>query len=269
MNINVNNISQHEAVIDIEGTIGLGGSNETNSVSTYEQFREQIVQIQRQGVEKIRINIRSSGGSVEDALLIHSTLCELQGTSIETHCYGYVASAATIIAQAASQGQRFIASTALYLIHNAWTTIDGNAIQAESTAALLTKTDEQIAAIYALRSGYSPDHFRALMAKDSGKGEWLDASQVIELGLADQVENISPIKNAVEKIRNFLNNLIDTPQLKAENKTQTEPIAIAPKPIKAIGTQTLAKEDPKIESDAVSLTANQKSYIQDIELFRE
>ena len=40
-----------------------------------------------------------------------------QGAEVVTRCYGYVASAATVIAQAASPGCREISSNAFYLIH--------------------------------------------------------------------------------------------------------------------------------------------------------
>ena len=53
---------------------------------------------------------------MNDALLIHDALTAL-GAHITTRCYGYTASAATIIAQAASPGCREISANALYLIH--------------------------------------------------------------------------------------------------------------------------------------------------------
>ena len=62
------------------------------------------------------VDIRSTGGDVNDALLIHDALCSLDA-HITTRCYGYTASAATIIAQAASPGCREISANALYLIH--------------------------------------------------------------------------------------------------------------------------------------------------------
>ncbi len=53
--------------------------------------------------EEVVVTIRSTGGDVNDALMIHDALTQLKGR-ITTRCYGYTASAATIIAQAASEG---------------------------------------------------------------------------------------------------------------------------------------------------------------------
>lgn len=268
MNIKLNNISPTEAVIQIEGEIGLceemqrtqstqSTQNATsNVVSTYEKFRELLSQIVADGVSTIRVNIRSTGGSVSDALLIHGSLCELQGVEIHTHCYGFTASAATIIAQAASKGCRHVASTALYLVHNASTAIEGNAAAAEATAALLAKTDERIADIYASRSGYPADHFRSLMAREAGQGEWLTPREVIEAGLADAIEEISPLKAAVSKLRNLMRQIFEP--------EQAATIAIS----SAAPTATLPKDDPTIENAAVSLSGNQKAYLRDAELFR-
>lgn len=265
MNIKLNNISPAEAVIQIEGEIGLneetqraqsGQNAAPNVASTYEKFRELLAQIVADGVSVIRVNIRSTGGSVADALLMHGALCELQGVEIHTHCYGYTASAATIIAQAASKGCRHVASTALYLVHNASTAIEGNAAAAEATATLLTKTDEQIAAIYAARSGQPTDHFRNLMAREAGQGEWLTPNEVIEAGLADTIEDVSPLKAAVSKIRNLMRQIFEP--------EQTVVIAVS----NADPTTTLPKDDPKIENAAIALSGNQKAYLQDAELFR-
>lgn len=279
MNINVNNISPTEAVIEIEGTIGVEESwqfdttqtqDEQQRVATYEKFRNQLAVIKREGVKHLRINIRSSGGAVEDALLIHSALSEASDLKIETHCYGFVASAATIIAQAASPDSRYVASTALYMIHNASIQIEGNAQQAMATVNLLEKTDEQIAGVYALRSGRTSDHFRQIMAREGGRGEWLTPSEAIELGLADVVEEVSTVKGAMARIKNFFKRMIDSEhpdgvQDRAQS-AKNEQISIARSTASA--SETIAKEDPEIQSSVVNLSGNQRAYLQDAELFR-
>ncbi|MEG0466667.1 MAG: Clp protease ClpP [Mucinivorans sp.] len=282
MNINVNNISPTQATIEIRGEIGLPSAwqdeeqRDENTASTYEKFQAILATIVEQGVAKLRLNIRSTGGAVQDALLIHGALSELVGVEIETHCYGFVASAATIIAQAASPGARHVASTALYLIHNSSTQIDGNATTAQAAAMLLEKTDEQIATIYALRSNRTIEHFRSLMARGAGQGEWLNAQETIENGLADVVEKMSPIKNAVQNLRSFFLKMFevdygDHPEheptrAQSPKNTATEVVFA---PVEGRPTQTLPKEDPSIENESISLTGNKKSYFQDAELFRD
>ena len=107
--------------IDIEGTIGMEEAwqfdNPDSRVATYERFRESVSQIADIQNSEIRVNIRSTGGDVNDAILIYEAL-RATGAKVTTCCYGYTASAATIVAQAASEGCRLIAPSSLYLIHN-------------------------------------------------------------------------------------------------------------------------------------------------------
>lgn len=275
MNINIKNLSPNEALIEIEGVIGIeNGSQE--SIATYDRFAERLNAAIEAGVTKLRINIRSTGGSVQDAMLIHSALGTLpDGIQISTHCYGFVASAATIIAQAASAKMRHVASSALYLIHNASTAFEGNAAEANSTADLLAKTDQQIAAIYASRAGLTVDHFAELMGRDGGRGEWLSPEEVVEFGLADVIEPVSPLKNIAATIRNFIQKIFDKsnaeqPVLKASDPV-SDPVP-DPDPLLLAGvisTKTLPKEDPVIEHNSVILTKNQSAYSQDVGIFRE
>lgn len=93
---------------------------------------------------------------------------------MRTHhrCYGYTASAATIIAQAASPGCREISANALYLIHTAICAAEGNAAEIAGKLDLLRQTDTRIAAVYAARSGRPAGEFEALMAENNGNGRW-------------------------------------------------------------------------------------------------
>lgn len=176
--------------IDIEGTIGLSESEQfadsTHSVATYERFREEIGNIKSIEASEIVVNIRSTGGDVNDAMLIYEALVALD-TKITTRCYGYTASAATIIAQAASKGCREIASSALYLVHLSSSAIEGNATDMAERIELLQKTDERIAQLYAQRSGREKAEFEALMAQNGGRGRWLSPEEVVEAGLADVI----------------------------------------------------------------------------------
>ena len=107
--------------VDIEGVIGVPEEwqfdQPSSRVATYEKFRDSLDRLREIDAPEIVVNIRSTGGDVNDALLIYEALSSLDG-HIVTRCYGYTASAATVIAQAASEGCREISAHALYLIHN-------------------------------------------------------------------------------------------------------------------------------------------------------
>ncbi len=183
-------------VIDIEGTIGVPEEwqfdDPQQRVATYEKFRAAVERIEELEAEQVVVNIRSTGGDVNDALLIYEALSGLTA-QITTRCYGYVASAATVIAQAASEGKRMISANSLYLIHNSSCSAEGNAEELSAKVALLKKTDEQLAALYAAHGSLSVEEYAALMASESGRGTWLSAHETLESGLADSIINVSAI----------------------------------------------------------------------------
>lgn len=200
--IKINNEAEI-TTIDIEGTIGLSESwqfdNPESRVATYERFKEHVARIADIKNAHIRVNIRSTGGDVNDAMLIYEAL-KATGAHITTCCYGYTASAATIVAQAASEGCRLIAPTSLYLIHNSLCSVEGNAEDLEAEVELLRQTDERIAEIYATRSGRDIGAMSALMAENGGKGRWLSPAEVITEGLADALEGNTPIETKSEGV---------------------------------------------------------------------
>ena len=199
--IKINNETE-VATIDIEGTIGLSESwqfdNPESRVTTYERFKECVARIADLRNARIRVNIRSTGGDVNDAMLIYEAL-RATGAHVTTCCYGYTASAATIVAQAASEGCRLIAPTSLYLVHNSLCSVEGNAEELEAEVELLRQTDARIAEIYACHSGRDIEEIAALMAENGGRGRWLSPTEVVALGLADAVEGGAALSPQPEK----------------------------------------------------------------------
>lgn len=201
-NIKISN-SAKTTVIDIQGVIGVPEQwqfeDPKERVATYEKFQALIAAIENISAQKIVVNIRSTGGDVNDALLILDALNALDA-KITTRCFGYVASAATIIAQAASAGKREISSNALYLIHNSVSSTEGNAKTISQLVELLDKTDSRIADIYAHRSGKSAEHFAELMSQNSGNGRWLDPHEALKAGLIDKIIGSEKVENSAEKM---------------------------------------------------------------------
>lgn len=187
--IQINN-SADVCQIDIEGTIGIPEEWQFDDpdarVATYERFRDALKRIAEIDAPQVVVNIRSTGGDVNDALLIFDALRQLPARII-TRCYGYTASAATIIAQAASEGDREISGNALYLIHNSICSTEGNAAEIAGEIELLRQTDARIAALYAARSGRPVEEFETLMGENNGNGRWLSPEEAVAAGLADCV----------------------------------------------------------------------------------
>lgn len=210
-NISIKNQNE-ESIIEIEGTIGIPEEwqfeHPDERVATYEKFRHTVAAISDIDAARIVVNIRSTGGDVNDALLIYEAL-RSTGAQITTRCYGYTASAATIIAQAASEGCREVMQGALYLIHNAITAVEGNAEELEAQTDLLRKTDGRLAEIYASRSGRSSEEFLRLMAENNGRGRWLSPEEALEAGLCDVVveQHTAPKRSLSQNIASGLERL--------------------------------------------------------------
>jgi ATP-dependent protease ClpP protease subunit len=195
------------SVIDIEGTIGVDESwqfdNPESRVATYERFKECVARIADIRDSEIRVNIRSTGGDVNDAILIYEAL-RATGAKVVTCCYGYTASAATIVAQAASEGCRLVAPSSLYLIHNSICATEGNAEELMAEVEMLQQTDRRLAEIYATRSGRSVDDIALLMSDNGGRGRWLSPTEAIAEGLVDGVIEesvVSPSTSLVERTK--------------------------------------------------------------------
>ena len=184
-------------IIDIEGTIGLSEEwqfeNPEHRVATYERFKESVAHIADISNSHIIVNIRSTGGDVNDALLIYEAL-RATGAHVTTRCYGYTASAATIVAQAASPGCREMASTSLYLIHKSLCSTEGNADELQAEVEMLRQTDCRIAELYAEHSGRSVEEILELMSANGGRGRWLSVEEAIAEGLVDRFINDSEAK---------------------------------------------------------------------------
>lgn len=264
--------------IDIEGVIGIPEesqfSDNAQCVATYEKFSREISKIKDIEAKEVVVNIRSTGGDVNDALLIYETLTSLNAT-IVTRCYGYTASAATIIAQAATPGCREIAASALYLIHMSSSMVEGNSTDLAERIELLEKSDERIASLYAQRSGLSKESFVALMGENGGRGRWLSPEEVVEAGLADRIigQEADEKRGLIHKIKGWLNlassKRVDSSLPQDINvlhstttiRTTLSMIAFREGQRSVSSTKTAMKEDPSLEGIAV--THNALAYAED------
>lgn len=266
--------------IDIEGTIGLPESeqfaNSTHSVATYERLRDEVEKIKSIEADEVIVNIRSTGGDVNDAMLIYEALSALDA-KITTRCYGYTASAATIIAQAASEGRREIASSALYLIHKSSSIIEGNAADMVERIEMLEKTDDRIATLYAARSSREKGEFEKLMAQNGGHGRWLSPDEVVAAGLADRViggEEGAQSKGIFAKVKEWFSHTnksqamemptadINILHLPKDLPASTSTIALEEGQNRIKKSETMMREDPSLEGTAPS--HNSLAYAEDL-----
>lgn len=181
------NISGPILKISLNGEIGTG-----NNTAEYISKRIEDMMCTH---ACIIVEIRSTGGLIAEAIKIYNVLDNAvkRGILVKTFCYGYVASAATVVAQAASPGERHISSESLYLIHKC-IVIDEEMTAEECMSMFdtLKTIDDWLVKLYGKKSKYlGEDGARLLMEENGGRGKWLDCNEAMAFDLADEVCEIS------------------------------------------------------------------------------
>jgi len=166
-----NNADASGAVVHIYDEIGFFGV-------TAQDFIKDLT-----GAGNLDVHLNCPGGDVFEAVAIYNALKQHPGT-VSVSVDGLAASAASFIAQAAAPGKLSIARNASMMIHDAFGMGIGNAIDLRELADLLDQQSENIASIYAERSGRPVDQFRSAMRSES----WYVGQQAVDAGLADQVQ---------------------------------------------------------------------------------
>ena len=87
-------------------------------MATYERFRDTLRRIAEIEAPEVVVNIRSTGGDVNGALLIHDALRQLPAR-VTTRCTAIRPRLRRSSPRAASEGCRLLSANALYPIHTA------------------------------------------------------------------------------------------------------------------------------------------------------
>jgi ATP-dependent protease ClpP protease subunit len=167
--------------IDIFGDIGDSFFSEGNTLET--------VKAQFAGVDTPNtvVNVATFGGNVDDGFQIHDFVKSIKG-NVTVKIVGWTASMGTIIALAGDSVE--ISENAMFLIHNAWNGVVGNAKELREQADTLDKVDNRLVSVYTDKTGLPPEDIRDLMEEE----KWIDAEEAKELGFVDTVNE--PIKAA-------------------------------------------------------------------------
>lgn len=160
------------------------------------------------GTPAIDLHINSEGGQVFDGIAIYNAIRN-HPAKVTAYVDSLAASAASFIVQGADE--RVMEPNARMMIHDAQGVVMGDASAARALADLLDDTSENIASIYAERSGVEATEWRAAMQKDGGAGTWYGAQEAKDAGLIDRV--------AGETVENPLPHKKDKPK----NQIEAEP----------------------------------------------
>lgn len=146
-------------------------------------------ELQAAGEDDIRITIDSPGGDVFDCISIYNVIrdfCRTHSNKITTYIRGLAASAASVIALAASDANKsnkvVVESNSVYMIHNGLSFCVGNRHDLRATADRLEKiADKMMNDVYTKRTGKSEKEIEKLMDAET----WLYGKEIIDAGFAD------------------------------------------------------------------------------------
>jgi ATP-dependent protease ClpP protease subunit len=128
----------------------------------------------------LTLRMNTEGGEVFDGLAIYSALKQRKG-KVRVVIDSLAASIGSVIAMAADEV--VMAKNARLMIHEAQGVAMGDASDMAKMGALLDDASDNIAGIYAERTGTESGEWRERMRAET----WIGAEEAVELGLADEI----------------------------------------------------------------------------------
>jgi ATP-dependent protease ClpP protease subunit len=139
---------------------------------------------------RIDVRIHSPGGNAFDGIAIYNAIRQ-HPAYVTAYVDGLAASAASFIALGADEV--VMSEAAQIMIHDAWGVVVGPADDLTDVAEQLNKISNNIARVYAKKSGGTVEEWRAAMKKES----WYTDDEAVEAGLADRIDDgrrAAPVK---------------------------------------------------------------------------
>ena len=151
----------------------------------YEAIESGFAQRLRDAIQNkprlIELRINSPGGVVAEAAAAFSLL-KSSAAKVTVMIDGVAASSASFLAMSASPGGLSMAQNALLMIHNPWTSAQGDAAELRRTADALDKHREILLQAYG-RSRLRRADLEKLLDAET----WLTAKEALDLGFIDQI----------------------------------------------------------------------------------
>lgn len=132
-------------------------------------------------VDQIHLHINSPGGEVFEGIAILNALRN-HPAKVTAIVDGLAASAASFIATGVDE--LVMGQNSELMIHDAWGIVVGNAADMRDLADRLDHLSNNIASIYAAKSGGTVADWRTAMLAET----WYSAEEAVSAGLADRVE---------------------------------------------------------------------------------
>lgn len=163
--------NSRRTIIDIYGEIGGFGLNVTDIISELRTLETDVIEL----------HLNSPGGVVTEGVALFNALVQHEAR-VEIIVDSIAASVASVIAQAGDNVTA--ARNATLMVHDAWGGCLGNADDMRDMADMLDRFSDQIADVYAIRSGKGTTKtWRETMRAET----WYTAAEAKRAGLIDDV----------------------------------------------------------------------------------
>jgi ATP-dependent protease ClpP protease subunit len=181
LNDQVDKFSVDKVIEEISKVYGM------KAVENHYAFGE-ILACADNAVDTLEIEIHTGGGSVFEGGRIYNELKNLRarGVHVTARINTLAASMGSVIAMGADTVE--IASNGKIMIHEASGGAHGNAADMSRMAKLLDGISDEIAQVYADKTGKTKDEMRELMKKET----WMSAKETVSMGFADSIFDTKP-----------------------------------------------------------------------------
>lgn len=203
--------------ITIYGDIGESWWSESISANDIKNALKDVT------TDTITIRLNSPGGDAFDGIAIYNQL-KNHDAKVIAYVDGLAASAASIIAMAADE---LIMNTgSMMMIHEASTFAWGTKADIQKTLNALEGIDKSIADIYMTRFSGEREELNAMVEGET----WFTASEAVEAGLADKVNETTEDDEDIVNLKTLVFNLqSEIEQLKNQQQPKKEPVREKPK----------------------------------------
>lgn len=149
-------------------------------------------------LETLEIEINSPGGSVMDGYRIYHAIMAMRGRGVRVVATvnTLAASMGSVILMAADEVR--IVEGGRIMIHEAAQAVHGNAADHARAAKNLEEISDEIAQIYANRTGATKEEMRAAMKAET----WMGAKESVERGFADSIIKFGVLDDAGSHAKN-------------------------------------------------------------------
>lgn len=193
----INFVQNNDTIeLNIEGVIGIPAAWQFDKPEDYVLTKEEISKelqgfsdLVANGFSKIKLFINSPGGSVDHAVAMKRAL-EKTGADIYVEYTGNSASAATILATAASKKENISMPAYMDLLVHESRVQQSEAKTAQDFAFMaetLQKTNLNIAQMYSDFNGMTVEKNMELISRNNGEGTLLSAKEALYLGFIGQI----------------------------------------------------------------------------------